>query len=235
MSYYKENHIHIEPDISLEFQELPDMTGKKVFVAGGTRGMGLEVAKLCRGLGAEVTVSGRHEADLDFPYIRADLTKEEQIAEAYKSVGKVDFVFNNVGMYEKADILDTTPERWREVIDYNLNSMFYLTQHGLRNLNPDGVIVNMSTRPTLEHYKGWSAYTISKVGIITLIQAAAEEHPEFKSYAVCPSRVDTSYRDALYPDEDKTTRLSPQEVAKTVGFLFNGKLPTGSFYWIKKV
>jgi len=234
MSYFEREKVFCQPEIGVEHQWLPDMKDKRLFVAGGTKGIGLAVADMCKELGAETIVTGRISAELPHRVIKADLTTPNGVRGVWREIKSADYVFNNVGMYEKKSIRNTTLARWKEVMGYNLDSMFLLTKEASEFMNDGGVMVNMSSRPTLDSYKDWSAYTISKVGVITLTQAIAEERPEVKAYSVCPSRVDTQYRHALFPQEDVATRLSPENVAQIVGFMFNGTLPTGSYYWIKK-
>jgi NAD(P)-dependent dehydrogenase (short-subunit alcohol dehydrogenase family) len=95
----------------------------------------------------------------------------------------------------------------------------------------------MASRPTLDKYHSWSAYTLAKQGVITLTRAAAEESvcKGVNAYSICPSRVDTKFRDEVFPDEDTSTRLSAGETAEAIMYLFNGTLPNGEAYWIKKI
>lgn len=231
MSFFKERNILIEPPI--ECEEIPSFNGRKVFVNGAGSGIGLATAEMAFTHGANVwTVSRSGDTTM-----QADMTDPKQVEQVFQAVGPVDYVLNNVGMYFTKPIESTSIEEWREVMRYNLDSMFLATRESMRYVNPGGVIVNMASRPTLDNYANWSAYTISKVGDIILTQSAAGElkDRDVKAYAICPSRVDTPFRQAVFPNEAIETRLDPKDVATAVGFLFSGKEPTGSYYWIKQL
>lgn len=218
-----------KPDI--EHRELPQLEGKRVLIVGGTHGIGEALARKCLALGASVTVIGRTpNPELDCEQILHDVVEDPAGVEQYY-VG-ADYVLNNLGIYETAAITDTTPERLREVLRYNLETMFLLAQYSIRHALE--AVVNMSSRPTLDSYKNWSLYTLTKQGVITITQASAEEGTQ-KHYAICPSRVDTRFRDEVFPDEDKSTRLSPEQVADSILWLFNGQNPSGGAFWIKEV
>jgi 2-C-methyl-D-erythritol 4-phosphate cytidylyltransferase len=219
---------------SVEVKEIPILLEKNVVIIGGTSGIGLSVAKMCVNMGAYVTVIGRHiNTELATKGVAQIIMDVYQNREGIGEILKyADYVFNNVGFYYKGTIRETTPEKFTEVVAKNTTISYEITRLCLLNMK-SGVLVNMSSRPTLDSYHSWSAYTLAKQAIITLTKAAAEES-DIKCYSVCPSRVDTKFREALFPREDKKTRLDPSEVAILVLTLFNGLNESGSHYWIKE-
>lgn len=220
--------IFIQP--SIKETSIPDLSGKRLLIIGGTHGIGESLATLAIDLGAQVTVVGRTvNPELDCTQVLLDV--DEHIDDLEPLFEDKDYVFNNIGIYEKNTIEATSRDRLQEVLRVNIEIMFLLTQYSVRHAL--GVVVNMASRPTLEKYHSWGLYTLSKQAVITITQAAAEESSA-KFYAVCPSRVDTRFRESVFPGEDKATRLSPEEVARVILTLFNGSNPTGSHYWLKK-
>lgn len=218
----------IKPKV--RYNKYPELKDKKVLIIGGTHGIGAELAKMCEVLEADVTVVGRTlNKDLKSKQIILDAYNED-ISELFKGV---DYCFNNIGFYHKGTIEETSVKKFIEVIYKNLIIMYQHTRQALQGMD-GGVLVNMASRPTLDKYHSWSPYTIAKQGVITLTQSASEES-DTKCYAVCPSRVDTKFRDEVFPDEDKKTRLHPAVVAELVLKLFNGKNETGSYYWVKEI
>lgn len=224
----------------LEKIELPKLKNKNVLIIGGTHGIGLATAKLCRKEGAFVAVIGRTQAKTKdtriYQGIFDVMDTPKKVLESYftQYPGGVDYCLMNIGLYYKGEISKTSLKKFREILEVNLVKTFEVMKMAGKYMNNNGVFITMSSRPTLEKYHSWSAYTLAKQGVITLTQALAEEQPRFKSYAVCPSRVDTKFREAIFPNEDKNTRLSPQEVARLIVTLFNGQNTTGNYYWIKK-
>lgn len=215
----------------LEYRDYPVLYKKNMLIVGGTHGIGEALARQAMSYGANVTVVGRtRNENLDCTQILHDVV-EEPMGIEWLYDGQ-DYVFNNIGIYEKNTIIDTSRARLQEVLRTNIETMFILSQYSIEHALK--AVVNMSSRPTLDKYHSWSLYTLSKQAIITMTQAAAEEGKQ-KHYAICPSRVDTKFREEFFPGEDKKTRLSPDQTADVILKLFNGKNPNGQHYWIKQV
>jgi len=200
-------------------------------VVGGTDGVGFWVARKCLELRAEVEVFGlEHNPNLLCPqHILNVVERVDEVERFYKDK---DYVFNNIGMIERNLVSDTPKATVQRFLKVNVETMFMLLQFSVRHVKR--VIVNMGSRPELETNRHWSLYTLSKQTIITMTKAAAEENKQ-KIYAFCPSRIDTKFRDSVFPDEDVKTRLTPEEAADFVVMLFNGKNPSGSHYWYRKI
>lgn len=64
--------------------------------------------------------------------LHADLTDADEAAamcdEAWDALGGIDLLVNNVGNYLRKDVLDLTPEEWRDQIESNLYSAFYTSR-----------------------------------------------------------------------------------------------------------
>jgi len=214
----------------IEHRELPLLSNKSVLIVGGTHGVGAALAKKCIDLGAKVTVIGRTaNAEIKCEQIIHDVVENPELIEWHYE--DKDFVFNNIGEYYKGTIAGTGLHDLHSLLKTNIETMYILAQFSIRHAKE--VVVNMSSRPTLEKYHSWGLYTLTKQAVITITQAAAEEGTQ-KHYAICPSRVDTKFRESVFPGEDKSTRLTPEQVADSILWLFNGKNPTGSAYWIKE-
>src|SRR2546429_6140742 len=60
---------------------------------------------------------------------------EQLFARTVQRFGRVDLLFNNAGRGNPpGSFLDWTPEQWREVVDVNLNGMFYCLQQAFRTM-----------------------------------------------------------------------------------------------------
>lgn len=240
-NYFDTRQIFLDPPIPESSQFLPDMTRKTALIMGGSRGIGQEVARLAKQQGARIMTVSRHNEPTQWSdrHFQADLTNTNSIDTVWYHAlndGMVDFVFNNIGLYEQGNLADTSKERWDQVINDNLSSMFWLTKRAAQHLASSGVMVNMASRPTLDSYAGWATYTLAKQGVITLTQAAAEEAGrDIKAYSICPSRVDTKFREDLFPNEPKEQRLTPEDTAMAIMFLANRSLPNGGYHWIKQL
>jgi len=118
---------------------------RRLFITGGSRGLGREMALACAEAGADVILVGRDEASLQrtaedirglgrqaFP-LQADVSKPEACEtvcrEALEQHGPIDIVINNVGGRRANIPTHEMPlETWRELVDLNLTSVFLCTK-----------------------------------------------------------------------------------------------------------
>src|SRR3954447_15508368 len=121
------------------------LTGKRVLVTGGSRGLGREMALACADAGADVALVGRDPAALDraaadvrafgraaLPIV-ADVSApaacEAACRRALAEFGPVDVLINNAGGRRVPTPVQEMPlETWRELMDLNLTSVFVCTK-----------------------------------------------------------------------------------------------------------
>lgn len=173
-----------------------ELNGKVALVTGGSRGLGLQMAKALGGAGARVLISARKKDELDSACaaLRAagvdatafvnDLAKHDSIAPTVEKMlghaGKIDILVNNAGATWGSPAEDYPLSGWQKVIDVNLTGTFLLTQEvARRSMIPGkaGKIVNVASVAALRgginfQFVGYSA---SKAGVIQLTRALASE------------------------------------------------------------
>ncbi len=126
-------------------QQLFDLTGKTALVTGGSRGLGLQLARALGEAGAKLMLSSRKAEDLveaaaelksagiDADWIAADCSKEADIRaladETIKRLGHVDILVNNAGAAWGAPAEDHPVEAWDKVMNLNIRGYFILSQH----------------------------------------------------------------------------------------------------------
>jgi NAD(P)-dependent dehydrogenase (short-subunit alcohol dehydrogenase family) len=121
------------------------LTGKRLFVTGGSRGLGRAMALACADAGADVALVGRDPETLErtaadvralgrtaFP-IQADVSKptecEAACRRALAEFGPIDVLVNNAGGRRVPTPTQELPlDTWRELIDLNLTSVFVCTK-----------------------------------------------------------------------------------------------------------
>ena len=117
------------------------LEGKRVLITGGAGGIGRATAIRFLEEGARVVVLDRDDAalrqmDAELPALhatlRADVSDPEDLARAFKELdeqaGGLDILINNAGISIRHSFTDITPQEWRQVIDVNLNGVFFAAQ-----------------------------------------------------------------------------------------------------------
>jgi NAD(P)-dependent dehydrogenase (short-subunit alcohol dehydrogenase family) len=133
--------------------QLFDLTGKYALVTGGTRGIGMMMARGLLQAGARVVVSSRKpdacsnaEQQLsqfgDVRAIAADLSRHEEcirLAEAVTAdTGSLDILVNNAGATWGEPLESFPDSAWDKVLDLNVKSPFWMVQALLPALREAG-------------------------------------------------------------------------------------------------
>lgn len=178
--------------------ELFDLSGRKAIVTGGSRGLGLQIAKALGGAGAELVLAARKADELNQAVaelaedgvkahaLAADLGNADAIeafaVQAIEQLGQVDILVNNAGAAWGAPAEDHPLEAWQKLMNLNLTGVFALSQQiGKRSMIPRGYgrILNVASIAGLRGNQPGTnmtiAYNASKGGVVNLTRALAGE------------------------------------------------------------
>lgn len=199
------------------------LDGKRALVTGGSKGIGLGIARRMAEAGASLAIAARTQADLDAAVescsefggevraFRVDMARPESLAAAYDAIvaecGPVDILVNNAGITRRAPAQDLTLEDWDEVLTVNLKSVFALSQAFARERiasGRGGRIVNVASLMSEASRPTTSAYTASKGGIRQLTKALAVDWAPhgITVNAVGPGYIATPLTQTLRDDPD---------------------------------
>lgn len=230
---------------------MANYTNKTALVTGGASGIGRATALAFAREGAKVVVADIAEAGgqetvqmiRETPgeaiFVRSDVTKWEEVANlintAVEAYQKVDFAVNNAGIQgARARTAEYPQDVWQQVMDVNLNSVWYCMKFELDQMMEQGhgVIVNLASVAGLVGFPSHSAYVASKHAVVGLTRTAALEYIRrgIRINAVCPCFTDTPMVQREAKEEPEyVQRLiervparrmgTPEEVAAAVVYL----------------
>ena len=219
------------------------MSGKVTIVTGAGTGVGRACMKVFAAEGATVVGVSRTQANLDESMkqvkavrgegvvVAADLAKpagaEAVVAAALAKYGRVDVLVNAAGVgyswMEKSpdsmnDVVNTTPEKWREVMEINLDSAFHMCRLVIPQMRKQGggAIVNVSSISGFQGLAAAHAYTASKGALINLTRSlcVAYAADNIRSNCVAPGFIDTPMVASvlhLFKDAAVADRLTPMK------------------------
>jgi NAD(P)-dependent dehydrogenase (short-subunit alcohol dehydrogenase family) len=207
----------------LEEKAMEDFVGKRVLVTGGSKGIGLGIARHFTETGARVAICGRKEANLakareelgEVLAVAAHLGKAEDVEQLFRTVrdtfGGLDILVNNVGMNiftpftVEADI-----GLWDKIIEGNLTSAFLCCRQAFPLMkDKGGVIVNLSSVAGHRAAPGMGIYGIAKAGLNMLTKVLAKELASYgiRVNAVAPGMVETDFSRPFWGNDDLLKEL----------------------------
>jgi gluconate 5-dehydrogenase len=226
-----------------------DLTGRRAFVSGASRGIGRAISGALNAAGAGTVLCGRDRGELEntrsslpnlgieSEILEMDVTREDTVTawfSAARAQGRSpDIVVNNAGIIDRSILFDSTTEGWRRVLDVNLNAAYVVSREAARGMaaRRHGRIIMIASILGLQGKRAALAYTASKHGMIGLARAlAAELGPDgITANAICPGYIKTEINLALQRDPDFDAKVRsktpagrwgiPDEVAHSAVFL----------------
>jgi len=195
------------------------LAGIRLYVVGGTDGIGRELAQQAETLGASVAVDGRRTG-LD---VRDYAAVEAHVEAAAERLGGIDHVVCTAGVLRIGKATDMSPAELAEIVDVNvcgsLNVARAVHPHLKRSRGSLALFASSSFTVGRPNYV---AYSASKAAVVNLAQGLAEEWAEdgIRVNAISPERTDTPMRRKAFPEESRAALLQPDEVARaTIGLL----------------
>jgi gluconate 5-dehydrogenase len=217
------------------------LDGKRLFITGGSRGLGREMALAIADAGADVVLVGRDgeslaktAADIDrlgrqAATIQADVGDPEQCEAACQTAlqkhGPIDILINNVGgRRENIPTQDMPLSKWRQLMDLNLTSAFLCTKLIGRSMIERGAagrIINIASINAFVAGRGIAGrhYETAKAALVQFTSATAVDWAKHRITvnAICPGGFMTE-------PNLRWSKLHP-EVIQT----FKSQIPLGDF------
>jgi len=208
------------------------LSGKTALVTGGSRGIGLEVAKGLAEHGADVAIVARTKEQLEaasrqiqadtglprvqssrkkvwtFPFDLKNIKAIEALFEDIVSETKgIDILVNCAGTTVRGPSEDVDLKTWNQVIEVNLTAAFVLSQAFCRHrkqFGKSGRIINIGSLTCHGARPTTAAYASSKGGLLMLTKTLAVEWAKYNINvnAIGPGYIATELTEPLRSDED---------------------------------
>ena len=225
--------------------------GKVAVITGGGGGIGRASALLFVERGARVVIAdlkedgGRETVEMaggpgHAVFVRADTTSVDDVGRlmeaAVVAFGRIDVLHNNAAIIERFDRIEDEPvERFRRVIDINLNGLFICSQAAVPHLRAQGgVIVNMSSMGAVGA-ANILAYGSAKAGVLALTRGLSQQLAAdgIRVNAIMPGLVETPMT-AEGPAIARARReqlpvFQPEEMARAVAYAAEHEELNGAF------
>ena len=221
-----------------------DRKKKNVLITGGSRGIGAEAVKLFTAHGSSVAFFYKNSYEKAIQLsketgalnIRCDVSNLKSVAEAMKVVNaffneKIDTLICNAGSCDFGLLQDIGAERWKKIIDTDLNGVYYTVNEVIPSMisRKKGCIIIVSSMWGQVGASCEVAYSTAKAGLIGFTKALAKElgPSGIRVNCIAPGMIDTDMNMNLseqdiesIADETPLERIgTTKDIAETMHFL----------------
>ena len=186
-----------------------------ILITGASGGLGTTVYQAFAATGAKVIGAARSGSDLD-----VDLSTSEGAQSMVDQVlkqGPLDALVHLVGTFAGGSIAETDDKTWDMLMNVNLRAAFLAMRASLKPMlaQKRGRIVVIGARAAIETMPNFSAYAVSKAGVVALVRNVAAEVRDhgITCNAVLPSTIDTEVNRKAMPNADHSKWVTPQSIA----------------------
>jgi len=233
-----------------------NIANKIVIVTGGSRGIGAEIVKKLAEEKYKIVLNYNKsennakqiqqdliEKGIQIEIFKADVSKREEVKKlidfTISKFGKIDVLINNAGISQEKMFTDIEDNAWNEIINVNLNSVFYCTQEAVKSMinKKDGCIINISSIWGITGASCEVAYSTTKAAINGFTKALAKELglSNIRVNAIAPGIIDTDMNKnidtnyiKLIKEEIPLNKIGkPLDIAKCVKWLIEDEYTTG--------
>jgi NAD(P)-dependent dehydrogenase (short-subunit alcohol dehydrogenase family) len=216
------------------------LSGKRIVITGGSKGLGRALAQRFAREGAKLALCARHSDPLEVAakelqeigtevvWRQCDIGNSVQVQEFVSAVidkfESVDVLVNNASAISPLkNIADYSAQEWEEVVRTNINGLFNCTRGFIPMMikQKAGVIINVSSSAGRVMRGQWGAYAISKYALegFTLLLAEELRRYNISVNSVNPGAMATDMRQVVHPEEDQKLLRKPELVTELFVYL----------------
>lgn len=211
---------------------MENLKDKVAYITGGSKGIGLGIARVLLDQGMRVAISGRNKETLEeavagldrervIPVV-SDVTRLEDEQEAVKAVlyrwGQIDLVVANAGVGHFAPVDELKPEDWHQMIDTNLTGVYHTLKASIPALKEShGYYITVASLAGTNFFASGAGYNATKFGVVGFTQAAMLDlRPyDIKVSTIMPGSVATHFNNNE-PSEEDAWKIQPEDIGELV-------------------
>lgn len=199
-----------------------DLTGKVALVTGGSKGLGLAMARGLALAGADIVINSRNADELKTAMAEilngterkgqtfvADLSKREETIQLAKkaldAMGRVDIVINNAGTNIPDSVDEIKDDDWDRLLELNLSAPMVLVRELADQMKQRkwGRIINISSIFGLCTKEARGGYSATKAGLIGITRTMAQDLGPWNitANAIAPGPFSTALTDRMVQGE----------------------------------
>lgn len=189
------------------------LKNKVIIVFGGSYGIGNEIVKIAKNLGAIIYSFSRSENNID-------VSNAEQVKMAMQSVhqkhSRIDYIVSSAGILTKEGLCNMDYENIIKSININLLGAFIVAKESYEYLKESSGSLLLYTSSSYTRGRSfYSTYSATKAAIVNLVQALSEEWLEDRIRINCinPERTKTPMRVSNFGIEPEGSLLCAENVA----------------------
>jgi hypothetical protein len=215
------------------------MTGKVAFITGGSKGIGYGIAEALAKEGVNTILTSRSQENADKAAkqiseqfhvksigVQADVRHyedlEKAVEKALHAFGQIDYVIANAGLGRFGSVIDLSLEHWHDVIETNLNGVFYTIKASVQELiKTKGYFITISSLAGTNFFAGGAAYNASKFGVTGFTQAVMLDLRQkgVNVSTIMPGSVST-YFNGNTPSDKDAWKIQIEDIGEIVVDLF---------------
>lgn len=214
------------------------LADKVAVVTGGNRGIGLAIARALVREGCSVLITGRDRTALraakaelaracrakagvlaEVCDVRDETAVQAVFIKARRRWGRLDILINNAGIPQPLrEVVDTSIELWRSVVDTNLTGTFLCTREALPLMERGATIVNVLSLTVRSNPPKFAAYNASKLGVLGFTETLRTDLVDrgIRVTALMPGATDTAIWEQFWQDAPRENMVAVDDIAAAV-------------------
>ncbi len=210
-----------------------DLSGKRALVTGSGQGIGLAIAEGLAAQGASIVLNGRSAGPVEEAVVRLkaagrdaavalfDVTDQTAVAKGVDGIeaglGPIDILVNNAGMQFRTALEDFPADKWQQLLQTNISSVFFTGQAVARHMIKRGCgkIINIASVQSELARPNIAPYTATKGAVRNLTKGMCTDWAKYglNINAIAPGYFKTPLNQALVDDPEFSAWLEKRTPA----------------------